>query len=94
MAPIIKKDHVELMAAGEAPALRRRGQAKLATLLEVEGNVRAIEVQCTCGEKHVIELEYNQLPKTDAVDPSSPNLETPAGIESPTETGPEEEMPS
>ncbi|MFT5284433.1 MAG: hypothetical protein ACI8TQ_000589 [Planctomycetota bacterium] len=94
MAPIIKKDHVELMTAGQAPAVRRRGHAKVATLLEIEGDVRAIEVQCTCGEKHVIELEYDQLAKAANVEQPSQNQVSPTEIESPTEAGPEEEMPS
>ena len=94
MAPIIKKDDVEMMTAGQAPTVRRRGHTKLATLLEVDGDVRAIQVQCTCGEKHVIELDYgNSVSTADAQQPE-PNSPSPAASDAPAETGPAEESPS
>ena len=61
MAPIIKKEHVSIAAPGQSVPRRRPGHAKAAILLRVDGEVRAIEVSCSCGEKMVVELDYEQM---------------------------------
>lgn len=64
MNPIIKKDQVRA-GAGARPGGPRRGHAKVVNLLRADGEVRAIEFRCTCGEVSVIELEY-ELPDAPA----------------------------
>lgn len=58
MNPIIKKDRVVPAGTEPTASKRRRAHARVARLLSVEGDVRAIEFQCSCGEISVIELEY------------------------------------
>lgn len=60
---IIKKNDVQYDSTGP----RRRvefGHAheRGARLISVAGEARAIEVSCDCGEKFVIELEYENNP--------------------------------
>ena len=61
MNPIIKKQQVRDANNESTAPRRRRGHAKVANLLRVEGEVRAIEYQCSCGEVIVLELEYGEL---------------------------------
>ena len=70
MASIIKSDHVRVQertspgAAGTAASTRQR-HAKTVELLRIEGRVQAIELVCTCGEKTLIELDYDQSERTE-----------------------------
>ena len=97
MSPIIKKEQVSIAAPEQTPTRRRRGHAKAANLLRVDGQVRAIEVSCSCGEKMVIELDYEQgamsEPATPALDPLL-NPEASASTENPAKQEPSEETPS
>ncbi len=79
MNPIIKKDRVQLGEARQPVGLRR-GHAKVANLLRVEGEVRAIEFRCSCGESSVIELEYTEAspPPPDATEPPIQPEESPS----------------
>jgi len=97
MSPIIKKEQVSIATPEQTLTRRRRGHAKAANLLRVDGQVRAIEVSCSCGEKMVIELDYEQgamsEPATPALDPPlTPEASSPA--ETSAEHGPAEETPS
>lgn len=84
MSPIIKRDHVTLTTAEQAPARPRRGHARAANLLSVDGQVRAIEVSCTCGEKLVVELDYEQAVQNQApAAPTAPAVENDAPEELP-----------
>ena len=58
---IIKKDNVQF----DSTAPRRRVEQshehnRGARLISMGGEARAIEVSCECGEKFVIELEFEQ----------------------------------
>lgn len=64
MSPIYKRDRVELESQ------RHRGgathahasdaaPARSARLIEIGGVVRAIEFTCACGERTVLELEFD-----------------------------------
>jgi hypothetical protein len=68
MNPIIKKSRVHLATDAPVP-VRRRGHAKVVNLLRVDGEVRGIEFQCSCGEVTVLELEYGEA----AAVPVTPN---------------------
>jgi len=64
MQPIIKRDRVRMTSA-ERPHERNRARVdgaraseKSVRLLEEQGQVRAIELTCDCGEVTVIELHY------------------------------------
>jgi len=64
MQPIIKREHVRMTGAAQ-PHDRKRDRAdcappteKSVRLLEQQGQVRAIELTCDCGEVTVIELQY------------------------------------
>jgi len=96
MPPIIKKEHVALATSEQAPR-RRRGHAKVASLLRVAGEVRAIEVTCSCGEKLVVELDYEQGSASElaATNPGEmPNPDPSVLTAAPAESGPPEELPS
>jgi hypothetical protein len=63
VSSVIKRDSVQLSAAGEhAPARSTRPVEKddglTVRLLRVDGDVRAIQVGCPCGRQHVLELQY------------------------------------
>jgi hypothetical protein len=60
---IIKKSRVKLDEHPEQRCASAREARKSARLLEEEGLVRAVEVTCRCGEKTVIELEYDSDPE-------------------------------
>ena len=79
MSPIIKKHHVTALEPDAAAAKPRRGHAKVARLLRVEGEVRAIEFLCTCGETTVLELEYAPV----AAAPPAPETAPPSPEDSP-----------
>jgi hypothetical protein len=70
MASIIKSDHVRVQdrttpgAAGPAASGGQRHE-KTVELLRIEGRVQAIELVCTCGEKTLIELDYEQADKAE-----------------------------
>jgi len=70
MASIIKSNHVRVQertapgAAGSAASSRQRHE-KTVQLLHIEGRVQAIELVCTCGEKTLIELDYDPAEKTE-----------------------------
>jgi len=70
MASIIKNDHVRVLeratsgASGSA-ASSRQHHGKTVELLRIEGRVQAIELVCTCGEKTLIELDYDQAEKAE-----------------------------
>ena len=69
MNPIIKKSQV--LAGADAPApRRRRGHAKVVNLVRVDGEVRGIEFQCSCGEATVLELEYGAEAAAPAAQPT------------------------
>lgn len=60
MGTVIKNNQVRVDAAGKgAEVNRRRVHAKSAKLLEFEGQVRAIEFRCSCGDVTVLELDYD-----------------------------------
>ena len=65
MQPIIKNRRVRLEAKP-----RTCDGSKQVQLLEDEGVVRAIEIQCACGETTVIELEYQDRSASETEDPS------------------------
>ncbi len=91
MAPIIKKEQVSIAAPGQTIARRRPGHAKAANLLRVDGEVRAIEVTCSCGEKMVIELDYEQVAEAElAVPPIEPSPPVEADASNTTESDEEE----
>jgi hypothetical protein len=79
MNPIIKKQHVRVDTDAPVPR-RRRGHAKVARLLRVEGEVRGIEYQCSCGEVTVLEIEYEPGASAGGTDapatPSTPTVTT------------------
>jgi len=83
MAPIIKKEHVSVTSVDPAAPRRRPGHAKVAELLRVDGQVRAIEVQCSCGERTVIELGYEAASEAPA----------PTASEAPAPSTPEDSVP-
>lgn len=67
MPTIIKKDRVEvreLSAAERAQRVRPTsggsGCEKAVELLEEQGQVVAIQVTCSCGDRTVVALEYAQ----------------------------------
>jgi len=97
MSPIIKKEQVSIAAPEQTLTRRRRGHAKAANLLRVDGQVRAIEVSCSCGEKMVIELDYEQGAKSEPATPAlNPPLtpEASAPTDNPEGHEPSEETPS
>ena len=70
MTSIIKSDHVRVLeqsaTAGVGPvATARHSHEKTVELLRIEGRVQAIELLCSCGEKTLIELDYDQAEKTE-----------------------------
>ncbi len=77
MGTVIKNNQVRVDAAGNgAEGNRRRVHAKSAKLLEFEGEVRAIEFRCSCGDITVLELDYEPVggasevpqPQTDTIE--------------------------
>ena len=66
MQPIIIKRHRVQLASENAarttpqPAVHKSAHApsKKVELLEQDGEVRALEFKCACGEKTVIEIQY------------------------------------
>ena len=70
MTSIIKSDHVRVLeqsptgSAGSV-ATARQGHEKTVELLRIEGRVQAIELLCACGEKTLIELDYDQAEKAE-----------------------------
>jgi hypothetical protein len=63
MAPVLKRDHVVVESGPRRPhaAAPTHGTAaaKSARLIVVGGEVRGIEFTCDCGERSVIELEFD-----------------------------------
>lgn len=70
MHSIIKKAQVELEghdvnnfsapgAVGVHPK-RNRATSKSARLVQVDGAPCAVEVTCSCGEVHIVELDFEQ----------------------------------
>jgi hypothetical protein len=59
MKEVIKKSHVR---AGEVPGLVGTGArarcTKSARLVVLQGRARAVELTCSCGERTVLELVY------------------------------------
>lgn len=59
MKEVIKKSRVDV---GEVPGLAGTGErarcAKAARLVVLQGRARAVEVTCSCGERTVLELVY------------------------------------
>lgn len=71
MTPIIKRDRVRLAEGQPAPGAgadagagqpARGRHAKEVELVRIDGEVRAIELRCRCGEVSVIELSYEPQP--------------------------------
>lgn len=70
MRTVIKKDRVHLIESDQpATAEAKRTAApnhraeRAARLVEIDGEVRAIEFRCSCGEVSLIELEYGPSPE-------------------------------
>ncbi len=70
MRSIIKKAQIQLEghnvnnfsdtgAVGNS-STRKRTIPKSARLVEIDGAPRAVEVTCSCGEVHLIELEFEE----------------------------------
>jgi len=63
---IIKREHVQLERVRRVPTAAQSGtgqdascaQPKSVRTVEVAGRVQAIELTCSCGERTVIELDY------------------------------------
>lgn len=64
---IIKRDRVQLESVRRVPTAAQFGskqepdceQPKSVRTVEVGGRVQAIELTCACGERTVIELDYD-----------------------------------
>ena len=68
MSSIIKRQNVDVEARGgprrNVPARPDTCTAKHVRSIEVGGVVRAIEFVCSCGERSVIELEFERNPNS------------------------------
>ena len=76
MQPIIKNDRIQFERVPR-PKVRTRPalaceEGRSASLLRVDGEVRAIQFRCGCGEISVLELEYDSAPEVRAVPPTGP----------------------
>ena len=70
MRSIIKASQVKLEGhdvnnfsdPGGVAAAEKRARAipKTARLIQIDGVARAVEVTCTCGEVHLVELEFEE----------------------------------
>jgi len=71
-SPIIKHNLVKLEAgaAPKAPLRERPRARKSARLVEVDGQVRAIEVSCSCGETILVELSIESPAPNPGAKPS------------------------
>jgi hypothetical protein len=59
MGNVIKSDRVRLVPkTADQQANQEATCAKTVRLLKLDGEVHAIELTCTCGERTVIELAY------------------------------------
>lgn len=64
---IIKRDRVQLESVRRVPTATQLGsgqdascaQEKSVRIVEVAGRAQAIELTCSCGERTVIELDYD-----------------------------------
>ncbi len=61
--PVIKRERVRLLERiepleGAAKCSADVGIEKAVRLIEMDGQVHAIELTCTCGEVSVVRLEY------------------------------------
>ena len=65
MKSIIKNELVRLEAAPRRRAKPRQPRTdcmKSVQMLRIDGQVRALEVRCNCGEVTVVELDYDEIP--------------------------------
>lgn len=74
MQPIIKNDRIQFervprQVVRSRPALACE-EGRSASLLRVDGEVRAIQFRCGCGEISVLELEYDSAPDAREVPPT------------------------
>lgn len=61
MGNLIKGERVRLLAeTNPEPAQPPATCAKSVRLLKLDGEVRAIELTCSCGERSLIELDYSE----------------------------------
>lgn len=70
MQSIVKKERVHFAgeaapaAGGERHKIREAARgAKSVRLLRIDGAARALEVTCSCGERTVVELDYETAPE-------------------------------
>jgi hypothetical protein len=61
MGNLIKGERVRLLAETKPEAEDRPAPCvKSVRLLKLDGEVRALELTCSCGERSVIELAYSE----------------------------------
>lgn len=59
MTPIIRRGQITEGARAPAGHASAPASGSAVRLLRIDGEVRAIELRCHCGELHTIELEYD-----------------------------------
>jgi hypothetical protein len=70
MAPVLKKESVDFGGRGSTRGTQAHGK-KSAQIVWLDGRPAAIEFVCACGERSLLELEFDGAPTPPAPAPAA-----------------------